>query len=184
MLSTVRSTSASRVSAPDLQVSRSAMSASRRFETSPHVSNAHSGHSQTVQRTGQIDPQRPFKFASMDGRYTSECGRSRNATVATAGGGGSLLVQKLRSLARSDKKLRANTALIPYYLLCQWAAAVCVSRIGVVAGHGREQLLVVPVAFAFRRLLDLEQIEVRHHAAISLHVPVRREGVVDRQLLE
>src|ERR1700722_6755015 len=67
--------------------------------------------------------------------------------------------------------------------LCQWAAAVGGGRIGRLAGHGCEEIVIIPVACAFRRLLDLEQIEVRHHAAIGLHMPVRSEGVVDRQLL-
>src|SRR5258708_38011626 len=35
-----------------------------------------------------------------------------------------------------------------------------------IAGDGREQFVVVPAAFGFRGLLDLEQIHVVHHAAV------------------
>src|ERR1700722_4722201 len=48
-------------------------------------------------------------------------------------------------------------------LFSQRAAAVGSGRIGGVAGHRREQIIIVPIAFALRRLFDFEQIEVRHH---------------------
>ena len=52
-----------------------------------------------------------------------------------------------------------------------------------VAGNGREQLVVVPAAFGFRRLLDLEQIHVVHHAAVLADLAVLGEHVVDRRVL-
>src|SRR5579863_1318235 len=50
---------------------------------------------------------------------------------------------------------------------------------GLTAGDGREQLVVVPAAFRFRRLLHLEQIHVVHHAAVLANVAVLGEHVVD-----
>jgi hypothetical protein len=35
---------------------------------------ANSGHSQTVRRTGQVDPERPFKIGPMNGRHARESG--------------------------------------------------------------------------------------------------------------
>src|ERR1700727_796885 len=94
------------------------------------------------------------------------------------------LAQALGSMVRSKKAAGPPLPADTCPLLRQWAAAVGGGRIGCVAGHGREQIVIVPVAFAFRRLLDLKQIEIRHHATIGLHMPVRTEGVVDRKLLQ
>src|SRR3979490_2055197 len=47
-----------------------------------------------------------------------------------------------------------------------------------IAGNGREQLVVVPAAFGFRGLLDLEQIHVVHHAAVLADPPVAGEKAV------
>src|SRR5579863_5442116 len=60
-----------------------------------------------------------------------------------------------------------------YPLFRQRAAAVGGGRIGGAPGRSREQLVIIPVALAFRWFLDLKQIEVGHHAPIGLHSPVR-----------
>src|SRR5882757_10870084 len=52
-----------------------------------------------------------------------------------------------------------------------------------IAGNRRQQLVVVPAAFRLRRLLDLEQIHVVHHAAVLANPAIFCEHVVDRSIL-
>src|ERR1700733_7116140 len=60
---------------------RSAMSGQRRLETSlKRLKCAKSGHSARTQRTGQIDPERPFAVGPMNRRCAPDCGRRREAT--------------------------------------------------------------------------------------------------------
>ncbi len=79
------------------------------------------------------------------------------------------------------ERLRKISASI---LLRQRAAALGRGRIGLVAGHHGELLVVIPWLLGFRRLLDLEQIEVLHHAAIGEHLAALGEGVIDRKFLQ
>ena len=46
-----------------------------------------------------------------------------------------------------------------------------------------KQLVIIPARLGFRRLLDLEQIHVVHHAAVLADLAVLGEHVVDRRLL-
>jgi hypothetical protein len=62
--------------------------------------SANSGHSQTVRRTGQVDPKRAFKIGPMDERYAAECGHRRNKTVRQE---------------RSSDAIRANRAKAHFY---------------------------------------------------------------------
>src|SRR6476619_7623540 len=52
-----------------------------------------------------------------------------------------------------------------------------------VAGDRRQQLVVIPARLRFRRLLDLEEIHVMHHAAVLADLAVLGEHVVDRGFL-
>src|SRR6516225_6119668 len=56
--------------------------------------------------------------------------------------------------------------LITPSLLHQWAARRLKRLERLVAGDGCKQLVDVPATLRFRRLLDLEQIHVMHHAAV------------------
>src|SRR6201995_3948153 len=67
-----------------------------------------------------------------------------------------LWITSLRSQLRCDSIL----------LLHQRAARRFQRLERLVAGHGGEQLVVVPARLGFRGLLDLEQIHVVHHAAV------------------
>src|SRR5215831_3991399 len=65
-------------------------------------------------------------------------------------------------------------------LLRQRAAAFLGREEGLVAGDDGDLLVVVPWLLGFGGLLDLEQIEVMHHAAVLQHLALR-ESVVDWQ---
>src|SRR6202041_4028997 len=69
------------------------------------------------------------------------------ADACASGGGSCLLAQALGSMARSKRQRVPLPDTYP--LFRQWAAAVGGGRIGRVAGHSGEQIVVVPVAFAF-----------------------------------
>src|SRR4051812_2723526 len=68
----------------------------------------------------------------------------------------------------------------PSIWLHQRAAALVQRTEGLVARHGGEQLVKVPLTFGLRRLLHLEQVHVMHHAAVDADLTVLGEEVVDR----
>src|SRR6266481_7255612 len=51
---------------------------------------------------------------------------------------------------------------------------------GLLARNDRDLLVVIPRAFGFRRLLDLEQIHVAHEGAVLADLPVLCHEIVDR----
>jgi hypothetical protein len=53
-------------------------------DVSDDRSAARSGRCRMVQRTGKINPERPFALGPINSRCVPDCGRRRNATVATA----------------------------------------------------------------------------------------------------
>jgi hypothetical protein len=74
--------------------------------------------------------------------------------------GHSQTVRITRLPRRAPQPTSAPRGVRLFHSLRQWAAAVGGGRIGDIPGHSGEQVVIIPVAFAFRRLLDLEQIEV------------------------
>src|SRR3954449_3605959 len=68
----------------------------------------------------------------------------------------------------------------PSIWLHQRAAALVQRTEGLVARHGGEQLVKVPLTLGLRRLLHLEQVHVMHHAAVDADLAVLGEEVVDR----
>src|SRR5215204_7015456 len=82
-----------------------------------------------------------------------------------------------------ERSMRPGRALI-WSLLRQRAAAVLRGREGLVARDRREVLVVVPRPLRFRRLLDLEQVHVVHHAPVLEHLALLGEEVLDRHLVQ
>src|SRR3954469_13165108 len=68
-------------------------------------------------------------------------------------------------------------------LLCQRAATLGRDWERLVAGHHRKFLVVIPRLLRFRRLLNLEQIEIVHEAPVGQYLALRKQ-IVDRKLLQ
>src|SRR5262245_18882840 len=66
--------------------------------------------------------------------------------------------------------------------LDEWALAFVQRPVGLVTGHGRDQLVDVVLALGLGRRLDLKEIHVAHQAAIFAQLAILGHDVVDRDL--
>src|SRR5215468_11129281 len=109
-------------------------------------------------------------------RFARSCDLSRRAVGGRARAS---MICKRRPRFSRGRRVKQRRAT----LLRQRAAAFLGREEGLVAGNYGELLVVVPWLLGFGGFLDLEQIEVMHHAAVLQHLALR-ESIVDRQFLQ
>src|SRR5436190_4581398 len=120
-----------------------------------------------------VMPHAPFSGRSTSGRSCTVTSASLPWCRIKAG---ARCKEKGASRRPSPIRWRKSSALH------ERALALVERTVGLVAGHGGDQLVDVVLALGFRRRLHLEQVHVAHHAAVLAQLAVLGHDVVDRQL--
>src|SRR5215475_1881860 len=170
----------------------------------PLSSTARTSESSAARRAASTSPRvmsglsalrRSGRFMVMVSRPLSRCCRTISLAVMACVLCSCLLLTGSRHC--EERKRRSNPFLVSRSGLLRFArndgarplflhqrAARLFQRLErLVAGDGRQQLVIVPAALGLRRFLYLEQIHVVHHAAVLADAAVLGEHVVDRGLL-